>query len=55
MQGMGGVDINLSTRLAFTADLRYNWARANLSSDFVGYNKIDLSGVSTALGFTVRL
>ena len=55
MQGMGGLDINLSTRLAFTADLRYNWARANLSSDFVGYNKIDLSGVSTALGFTVRL
>jgi hypothetical protein len=55
LQGMGGVDINLSTRLAFTADLRYNWARATLSQDFVGYNKIDLSGVSTALGFTVRL
>lgn len=55
LQGMGGVDVNLSTRLAFTADLRYNWARASLSSDFVGYNKIDLSGVSTALGFTIRL
>jgi hypothetical protein len=55
LQGMGGIDVNLSTRLAFTADLRYNWARANLSRDFVGYNKIDLSGVSTALGFTVRL
>ncbi|MFL5606975.1 MAG: hypothetical protein ACJ8AD_11060, partial [Gemmatimonadaceae bacterium] len=27
LQGMGGVDVNLSTRLAFTADLRYNWAR----------------------------
>ena len=55
LQGMGGVDVNLTTRLAFTADLRYNWARASLSSDFIGYNKIDLSGVSTALGFTVRL
>jgi hypothetical protein len=55
LQGMGGVDINLSTRLAFTADLRYNWARADLGRDFVGYNKIDLSGVSTALGFTIRL
>ena len=42
-------------RVAFTADLRYNWARADLGRDFVGYNKIDLSGVSTALGFTVRL
>jgi hypothetical protein len=55
LQGMGGVDINLSTRLAFTADLRYNWARASLGQDYLGYNKIDLSGVSTALGFTVRL
>jgi hypothetical protein len=55
LQGMGGLDVNLSTRLAFTADLRYNWARASLSRDFVGYNKIDLSGVSTAFGFTVRL
>jgi hypothetical protein len=55
LQGMGGVDVNLSTRLAFTADLRYNWARASLSRDFVGYNRLDLSGVSTALGFTVRL
>jgi hypothetical protein len=55
LQGMGGVDVNLSTRLAFTADLRYNWARAALNSDFVGYNKLDLSGVSTTLGFTLRL
>jgi hypothetical protein len=55
LQGMGGVDINLSTRLAFTADLRYHWARATLGEDFVGYNRIDLSGVSTTLGFTVRL
>jgi hypothetical protein len=55
LQGMGGVDVNLSTRLAFTADLRYNWARASLGQDYLGYNKIDLSGVSTALGFTVRL
>lgn len=55
LQGMGGVDVTLTPRVALTADLRYNWARADLGSDFVGYNKLDLSGMSTALGFTVRL
>ncbi len=55
VQGMGGVDVTLSPRVAVTADLRYTWARGNLSSDFVGFQKIDLSGFSTALGFTLRL
>jgi hypothetical protein len=54
-QGMGGVDINLTPRIAFTADARYTWARATLSRDFSGFGKIDLSGVSTGLGFTLRL
>jgi len=49
---MGGVDVTLTPRSAFTADLRYN-GRARISAGiFVGYNKLDLSGVSTALGFT---
>jgi hypothetical protein len=55
LQGMGGLDVSLTPRLAFTADLRYNWARADLGGGFVGFNRIDLSGMSTALGFTVRL
>jgi hypothetical protein len=54
-QGMGGLDITLSPRIAFTVDARYTWARADLSGDFAGFNKIDLSGVSTGLGFTLRL
>jgi hypothetical protein len=54
-QGMGGVDITLTPRIAFTMDARYTWARATLASDFSGFNKIDLSGVSTGLGFTLRL
>lgn len=56
LQGLGGVDVTLSPRFAFTADARYTWAKATMSSDFVGgYDKIDLSGVTAALGFTVRL
>ena len=55
VQAMGGVDVTLSPRIAFTADLHYTWARANLSRDFVGFDKIDLSGFSPALGFTFRL
>lgn len=56
LQGLGGVDVTLTPRVAFTVDARYTWAKATMSSDFVGgYDKIDLSGVTAALGLTVRL
>lgn len=55
-QASGGVDINLSTRSAITADVRYTHAAADLNrSTFSGYDKLDLSGVSFALGLTFRL
>ena len=54
-QGMGGVDVTLSPRFAFTADARYMWAKGTLSRDFTGFDRIDLSGITVALGFTVRL
>jgi len=56
VQGMGGVDFTLTPRIALTGDARYLWSRASLGSeDFAGYDKIDLSGVSLALGVTFRL
>jgi hypothetical protein len=55
VQALGGVDVTISPRLGFTADVRGTWARAELSRDFSGYDKIDLSGVTGALGFTFRL
>ena len=55
LQGMGGVDVTLTPRIALTGDARYLWSKATLGSDFGGYNKIDLSGVSLALGVTFRL
>jgi len=53
-QGLGGMDISLSPTLALVAQTRYLWARGQLGPDFSGYHRIDLSGLSTTLGFTVR-
>ena len=57
VQGMGGVDVSLTPRIALTGDARYLWSRASFEGDggFSGYDKIDLSGVSIALGVTFRL
>jgi hypothetical protein len=55
LQGMGGIDLTLTPRIAATADARYTWSRATLGGDFQGYDKIDLSGVAVTLGLTFRL
>lgn len=55
VQGMGGVDVTLTPRIALTGDARYLWSRASMNDSFDGYDKIDLSGVSIALGVTFRL
>ncbi|MGQ0639775.1 MAG: hypothetical protein ACT4P6_03245 [Gemmatimonadaceae bacterium] len=52
--GFGGVDISLGPRFGFTAEGRYTWAKATLSSDFDGFERIDLSGYNGTLGFYVR-
>lgn len=51
---MGGADLTLNPRLALTGQANYMWARAALSNDFSGFNRIDLSGFSTTLGLSVR-
>jgi hypothetical protein len=53
--GRGGVDLSLTPRTALTVQGRYDWAKgATLSSDFLGFDKIDLTGFSTTVGLTVR-
>ena len=52
---MGGVDVTLTPRIALTGDARYLWSRAEMTDSYQGYDKIDLSGVSVALGVTFRL
>jgi outer membrane protein W len=55
VQAMAGVDYSLNPLIALTADARYLRAKADMSRDFGGFDKIDLSGVSATLGFSFRL
>ena len=55
MQGMGGVDFTITPMFAIRGEGRYVWAKAPLSRDFSGFNRIDLSGVQGTLGLTLRL
>lgn len=55
LQGMGGVDITLTPRIALAGDARYLWSKASMGESYGGYDKIDLSGVSVTLGLTFRL
>jgi len=51
---LAGVDYNLNVWFALTGEARYTWARAGLGSDFSGFDRIDLSGLSTTVGLSVR-
>ncbi len=53
-QGSVGAGLTLIPRLELTGELRYVRARGKNGADFEGFERIDLSGVSTALGLTVR-
>jgi hypothetical protein len=54
VQGLAGFDYTLSPRLAVTTEARYGWSNADLSRDFSGFHPIDLSGLSTTVGLTIR-
>lgn len=54
VSGAAGVDVSLTPRFALTGQGSYMWARARPGGDFSGFNRIDLSGLSTALGLRVR-
>ena len=51
---LGGIDVSLTPRLALTGEARYSYAKANLSEDFEGFDRIDLSGISTTIGLSIR-
>lgn len=54
-QASAGLDVSLTPTVALTADVRRYWASAKPSNDYRTYDKIDLSGVTAALGLTLRL
>jgi opacity protein-like surface antigen len=49
-----GSDFTITPGMALSIEARYTLANATLSQDFVGFNRIDLSGVSLTAGLTFR-
>jgi hypothetical protein len=49
-----GLDLSLGPHLIATGEGRYQWARAEMSQDFVGFDRIDLSGFQVTVGLGVR-
>ncbi len=50
----GGTDVSLNKSLVLTAEARYDWANAPMGPDYVGFNRIDLSGFLMSVGIGVR-
>jgi hypothetical protein len=52
--GALGADYALGARVGLVGEARYDWASARLSSDFAGFNRIDLSGLAVTVGLSYR-
>ncbi len=50
----GGVEYSLSPTLVVTLEGRYGWARGELDRDFVGFDRVDLSGFQATAGLSAR-
>src|SRR5689334_2370874 len=50
MQVFAGTDIQMYKKLLFTLEGRYNWQHADLSTDFVDFDPIDLGGFRFGAG-----
>ena len=50
----GGADFWLSPRFALSLEARYQWASAALHSDFIGFDDIDLRGLVSTVGVSMR-
>ena len=54
LHAFAGVDLSVSNYLVVTGEARYTWARGPMGRDYVGFNRIDLSGVSVTAGLSIR-
>ncbi len=51
---LAGTEIAVGSRFYVTGEGRYAWSRAAMGQDFVGFDRIDLSGVYATAGVAVR-
>ena len=49
-----GVGVSLSPRVVLTGEGRYSWGRAEMGTDFVDFDQIDLSGFQATVGLSFR-
>jgi hypothetical protein len=49
-----GADVSVGPHLLLTGEGRYQWARADMSRDFVDFDPIDLSGFQVTIGLAAR-
>ncbi len=54
IHAFGGADWSLSPNFLLTARARYAWARADMGGDFLGFDRMDLSGFQATAGISVR-
>lgn len=50
-----GLDLGVGLNTMANVELRYTWAQGPMSSDFVGFDRIDLSGLALTAGLSFRL
>lgn len=55
LHALAGVDLALGRHFVLTGEGRYTWARGPVGRDYVGFHRIDLSGLSATAGVSVRL
>jgi len=55
LHALVGVDVGLGRYFVLTGEGRYTWAKGPMGRDYVGFNRIDLSGLSVMAGFSIRL
>jgi hypothetical protein len=54
VHALAGIELSLGRVVTLTGEARYTWAKGPMSRDFVGFNRIDLSGISVTTGFAIR-
>jgi hypothetical protein len=54
VHALAGVDVPLGRYLVFSGEGRFTWAKGPMGRDYVGFNRIDLSGLSITTGLSVR-
>src|SRR5216117_578748 len=55
LHALAGLDLGLGRFLLLNGEARYTWARGPMCRDYVGFNRIDLSGLSVTAGLSLRL